>query len=79
MSGRLSRGIPNIATAAIVEPAPFPVQNWLTGQFRSRASEQGNVELLSLWAGQAAGLSRDIGAAELMRELVDGADRLLGH
>ena len=79
MSGRLSRGIPNIATAAIVEPAAFPVQNWLTGQFRSRASEQGNVELLSLWAGQAAGLSRDIGAAELMRELVDGADRLLGR
>ena len=78
MSGRLARGIPNIATAQISEPAPFPVQNWLTGQFRAVASAGNNAELLSLWAGQAAGLSRDQSADELMRELIGGTERLLG-
>lgn len=79
MSGRLARGIPNRAFDEIVDPAPFPVQNWLTGRFRAEANARGDAELLSLWAGQAAGLSHDVGAAELMAELVAGAGRLLGR
>lgn len=77
MSGRLARGIPNRALSEIVDPARFPMQNWLTGRFRAEASVQDNAELLSLWAGQAAGLSRDQGAAELMAELITGAEALL--
>ena len=79
MSGRLARGIPNRAFAQIAGPAPFPVQNWLTGRFRALASERDDPELLSLWAGQAAGLARDRGASELMGELVDGVAALLGR
>lgn len=78
MSGRLARGIPNRAFDEIVEPAPFPVQNWLTGQFRAVAHANDDAELLSLWAGQAAGLAHDACATELMAELVAGAERLLG-
>jgi nitronate monooxygenase len=75
MSGRLARGIPNTAmrtieTAGVI--APFPAQNWLTGAFRAPAARAGNGELLSLWAGQAAGLASRETAAEVFAELRAG-------
>lgn len=74
MSGRLARGIPNRAMrdleAGMV--APFPAQNWLTGAFRAAATAAGNADLVSLWAGQAAGLSRFDDAAEVLGELRAG-------
>ncbi|HKP06429.1 MAG TPA: DUF561 domain-containing protein [Microbacterium sp.] len=75
MSGRLARGIPNramreIETTGII--APFPAQNWLTGQFRAEAGRRGDGELVSLWAGQAAGLAPSDDAAEVFAELVSG-------
>lgn len=75
MSGRLSRGVPNRAVRAIEDGgriAPFPAQNWLTGRFRAAAATQGNGELLSLWAGQAAPLARFEDAGEVFAELVAG-------
>jgi nitronate monooxygenase len=72
LSGRLARGIPNRITREITEPAPFPLQNWLTGQFRPTAAERGNAQLLSLWAGQAAALVTETDAAALLRALVRG-------
>ena len=72
LSGRLARGIPNRVTREITEPAPFPLQNWLTGQFRPTAAAQGNAELLSLWAGQSASISREQDAAALLRALIEG-------
>jgi nitronate monooxygenase len=74
LSGRLARGIPNRVTAEVTDPAPFPVQNWLTGQFRPTAAERGNAELLSLWAGQAATLTTETDAAALLRTLVAALD-----
>ena len=70
LSGRLARGIPNRVTAEATDPAPFPVQNWLTGRFRPTAAAQGNADLLSLWAGQSARLATESDAAALMRTLV---------
>jgi nitronate monooxygenase len=75
MSGRLARGIPNramreIETTGII--APFPAQNWLTGQFRAEAGKRGEGELVSLWAGQAAGLAPSDDVAEVFAELVAG-------
>ncbi|MFB7892564.1 NAD(P)H-dependent flavin oxidoreductase [Microbacterium sp. NPDC056044] len=75
MSGRLARGIPNramreIETTGII--APFPAQNWLTGQFRAEAGRRGDGELVSLWAGQAAGLAPSDDAAEVFAELAAG-------
>lgn len=75
MSGRLARGIPNramreIETTGII--APFPAQNWLTGQFRAEAGRRGDGELVSLWAGQSAGLAPSDDAAEVFAELAAG-------
>jgi len=75
MSGRLSRGAPNEATRAIEaeeEIAPFPAQNWLTGQFRKEAAARDRGELMSLWIGQAAGCARFEDAEALFAELARG-------
>lgn len=75
MSGRLARGIPNramrqIETAGVI--APFPAQNWLTGVFRAEAGRRGDGDLVSLWAGQAAGLSTSDDAEAVFDELMAG-------
>lgn len=75
LSGRLARGIPNHAMRSIEAAgmiAPFPAQNWLTGVFRQAASASGDGELLSLWGGQAAGLSRLDDAGQVLAELAAG-------
>lgn len=75
MSGRLSRGIPNHAMRTLEHGdaiAPFPAQNWLTGQFRAEAGRRGLGEYQSLWAGQAAGLSTCTDAADVFAELIAG-------
>lgn len=73
LSGRLARGIPNRIIAELSDAggiAPFPAQNWLTGRFRPQAAAQGNTELMSLWAGQAARLIRHDSAADVLAELL---------
>jgi nitronate monooxygenase len=81
MSGRLARGIPNRAMREIETVGrilPFPAQNWLTGVFRAAAGIKGDGDLLSLWAGQAAGLARleDAGAVfdEIRAGIPDGGN-----
>jgi len=79
LSGRLARGIPNRVTSEIAadQIAPFPVQNWLTGRFRSTAAERGIPELMSLWAGQATPLARHDDADALIDALLaEAAARL---
>jgi nitronate monooxygenase len=75
MSGRLARGIPNRAmrtleTAGVI--APFPAQNWATGVFRAAATVRDDADLVSLWAGQAAGLATRDRAADVFAELAAG-------
>lgn len=75
MSGRLARGIPNRAMRELEASgmiAPFPAQNWLTGVFRAAATASGDDDLVSLWAGQAAGLAHLDDAAEVLAELRAG-------
>lgn len=75
MSGRLARGAPNRATRAIEKVgaiAPFPAQNWLTGQFRGEAGRRGLGELQSLWLGQAARLAVHDDAESVLSELRRG-------
>jgi nitronate monooxygenase len=75
MSGRAARGLPNRAVRSIEQSAaiaPFPLQNILTGVFRRAASQRGDAELLSLWMGQSAGLSRHDDAADVFAELAAG-------
>lgn len=75
MSGRLARGARNRAVRAIEASgtiAPFPMQNWLTGVFRTPAGQQNLGQLQSLWMGQAAPLARGATAAEVFAELAAG-------
>ncbi|MGO4592807.1 NAD(P)H-dependent flavin oxidoreductase [Leifsonia sp. 2TAF2] len=80
MSGRAARGLPNHAVRAIEErggSASFPLQNILTGVFRRRAAQDGRAELLSLWMGQSAGLSRFDDASDVFAELAAGVPEAL--
>ena len=75
MSGRLGRGIPNRAVRVIEDAgqiAPFPAQNWLTGQFRAEAGRRGLGEYQSLWAGQSAALATRTDASDVFAELLAG-------
>ncbi|WP_312173855.1 nitronate monooxygenase, partial [Microbacterium sp.] len=75
MSGRLARGARNRAVRAIEASgtiAPFPMQNWLTGQFRTAAGAQNLGELQSLWMGQGAPLAAYRTAAEAFAEMLAG-------
>ena len=69
-SGRHARGIANVFMdelrgAESTVPA-YPVQNALTGEIRRAATAQGRTEFMSLWAGQGAGLARELPAAALV-------------
>lgn len=48
---------------------PYPLQNVLTRPLRTAAGEQGRAEYMSLWAGQGVRLSRELRAADLVRQL----------
>ena len=75
MSGRLARGARNRVVRAIEASgtiAPFPMQNWLTGRFRTAAVQQNLGELQSLWMGQGAPLARYGSAAEAFAEMLAG-------
>jgi nitronate monooxygenase len=73
-SGRLARGIRNRfidETRSIEREAlPYPVQAWLTGQFKQAAIAQQYADLLPLWSGQSASLIRHRKAGELFAALV---------
>jgi nitronate monooxygenase len=85
-SGRHARGIVNEYVRRMTPheaglPA-YPVQNALTGEIRKAAAAANRPEYMSLWAGQAAGLSRarrlGIGAAELVALLVQETQAIRG-
>ncbi len=72
-SGRYARGLENdfIKQMKPVEgqfPA-YPVQNALTTPIRAAAAQQGNAELLSLWAGAEVRRARPMPVARLMETL----------
>lgn len=72
-SGKAARGLRNrfIEEWGEKEPAPFPVQNVLTGELRAAARKAGRAELVNLWAGQAAPMMRKGPAGEVVRALVE--------
>lgn len=80
-SGRPARGIVNrlmreLGPMADVAPA-FPTAGAALAPLKAKAEAAGDSGFSSLWAGQAAGLGRMTGAAELTRQLAaDAAARL---
>lgn len=83
-SGRPARGVVNAMMQRLAayeaEVPDYPVQNALTTAIRQAATSADKMEYLSLWAGQAAGLSAkrasDISAAELVRQLAAELQRV---
>jgi nitronate monooxygenase len=56
---------------------PYPIQMALIWEIRQAAAQANRPELLSLWAGQGAPMSRDLPAAKLVDELMQEAERAL--
>jgi nitronate monooxygenase len=81
-SGRPGRSLPTAYVRAATAPgapaaAAYPVQSGLTQAMRSRALEANVLDGLSAWAGQSAARARAAPAAQVARELWDGARALL--
>jgi nitronate monooxygenase len=76
-SGRLARGIHNELLESMNQPdveiLPYPLQRSLMRHLALPAQQAGNAELLALWAGQSANLSRCPSVKELLHSLVRGA------
>jgi nitronate monooxygenase len=58
-------------------PAPYPVQRGLTAPMRRKAIEQGTVQTMQAWAGQAARLGRPQPASQVTSRLWTEAQGLL--
>lgn len=69
-TGRYARGIENRfmrdMRALEAEAPAYPIQNRLTQPLRAAATEAGNPETISLWAGQGVSLARAGPAAEML-------------
>ena len=74
-SGRPARGLVNRYLELMHEHQhevpPYPIMNAMTTALRAAAAGAGNMDFVSLWAGQGAPMSRALPAAELVRCLVD--------
>ena len=82
-SGRTARGIPNRfvrdLTAYQDDIPPYPVQNVFTSAIRAAANDRGIPDLVHLWAGQGAPLTKARSAADLYAELVTDVEALLNR
>ncbi|WP_425259916.1 NAD(P)H-dependent flavin oxidoreductase [Rubrivivax sp. RP6-9] len=82
-SGRWGRALATTYVRAAAAPdapppAPYPVQRGLSAAMKKAAEAAGDVQRMQAWAGQGAGLSQALPAAEVTRGLCDGALALLG-
>lgn len=79
-SGKWARGIQNAfmqKMAALEHELPtYPVQNALTKDIRAASGKKQQSAYMSMWAGQAAPLGRELGAGELVLQLVEEAQRV---
>jgi nitronate monooxygenase len=75
-TGRLGRGIKNQLLDAMnapgVEILPYPLQRFLMRNVSGLAEKSGRPELIPMWSGQSANLTRHTKATELLDALVSG-------
>jgi nitronate monooxygenase len=81
-TGRLARGIRNQLLDELngpgVEILPYPLQRFLVKNLSVLAEKAARTELLQLWAGQSASLSRETDAKVLLQTLVSEVTDLAG-
>ncbi|MDR3612203.1 MAG: nitronate monooxygenase [Candidatus Obscuribacterales bacterium] len=79
-TGRLARGVHNKFASEMKrhekEFAPYPAHNWIIAPLRAAALAQGRLDLVGLWAGQAARLSRHHKTDELFAALVQDTNKI---
>ncbi len=82
-SGKPARGLVNRYMRDMDErKAPhlaFPAQNQLVGKLRAASAKAGKPDFAALWAGQAAPLSRELPAAQLIERLEAEALETIGR
>lgn len=78
-TGRLARGIRNrfMAEHDAHAPVAYPELHYVTAPLRRQAREQGNADLINLWAGETHELAREAPAADIVRRLADDAESAL--
>jgi nitronate monooxygenase len=73
-SGRLARGIVNQFMRDHPDaPSAYPWIHHATSPMRAQARKREDPDGFNLWAGQAHALAREVPAAQLVRELSEGA------
>jgi nitronate monooxygenase len=81
-TGRLARGVHNQLIEELnrlgVEILPYPLQRHLVRNLAIPAEKAGRAELLQLWAGQSASLSREGDAEGLLQRLVSEISAVAG-
>ena len=81
-TGRLARGIQNQLMEELnrpgVEILPYPLQRALVRNLVVLAEKAGKPELVQLWAGQSANLSRQTDAKMLLQALVSDVSDIAG-
>lgn len=81
-SGRPARGIMNRVMREVGPisnaPTAFPTAGGALAPLKAKAEAQGSTDFTSLWSGQAASLGREMGAADLTRQLAEDALARLG-
>jgi nitronate monooxygenase len=80
-SGRAARALANRFTREMsgAPLAPYPAQNALTREIRALAAKEGDSSLLSLWAGQAAALAREVPARDLVAQILREAQDVIAR
>ncbi|MBH0170113.1 NAD(P)H-dependent flavin oxidoreductase [Fictibacillus sp. 18YEL24] len=80
-SGKSARGFKNKMMidleSHIRDLPPYPLQHMLTSDIRREAANQGNKEMMSMWAGQASALAQVRSAGDLVRSLINQCDTAL--
>jgi nitronate monooxygenase len=78
-SGRLARGIENrfMRDHDANAPRAYPQVNHATSPMRAAARRREDPDGFNLWAGQTHSLARELPAADLVRELSEGAQAAL--
>lgn len=71
-SGKMARGLQNAFIERMKDAviAPYPVQNDLTKGIRREAARQGNVDYMSLWAGENVHLSSGGSVQEIINRFI---------
>ena len=81
-TGRLARGIHNRLMEELnqqgIEMLPYPLQRAMVRNLSIAAEAAGRSDLLPLWAGQSAGLSRCIDISAFCTSLVEEIARIAG-